>query len=123
MSIEPMRLPGGARPLVEIPSNKVGRRFQKIVAEGEMRVILTEMRTAARMADVHAEGAVAAVKLDEIMGLVGLAMDRYTLLVRKSHALAGDDIMLADELRGFSKLAYVAAGEIIVDQASTYRRM
>jgi len=123
MSIEPMPLPGGARPLVEIPGNKLGRRFQKIVAEGEMRVVLAEMRTAARIADVHFESAVAAVKVDEIMGLVGLAMDRYTLLIRKSHALAGDDIMLADELRGFSKLAYVAAGEIIVDQATAYRRM
>jgi hypothetical protein len=118
-----MPLPGGARPLVEIPGNKLGRRFQKIVAEGEMRVVLAEMRTAARIADVHFESAVAAVKVDEIMGLVGLAMDRYTLLIRKSHALAGDDIMLADELRGFSKLAYVAAGEIIVDQATAYRRM
>ena len=123
MSIQPMPLPGGLRPLVGIPSNKVGRRFQKVIVEGEMRVALAEMRTAARMADVHSEGAVAAVKIDEVMGLVGLAMDRYTLLIRKSHALAGDDIMLADELRGFSKLAYVAAGEIIVDQATAYRRM
>jgi len=88
-----------------------------------MRVVLAEMRTSARIADIHSEGAIAAVKVDEIMGLIGLAMDRYTLLIRKSHALAGDDIMLADELRGFSRLAYVAAGEIIVDQAATYRRM
>jgi hypothetical protein len=112
----------GVRSVVEVPTNRRARRVQRIACEAAVRSVVAEIQTAARIADIQAESLVASAKLREVNSLVELAMAGHTFLTTRAQQLAGEDILLADDLRSFKELARVASAEIVVDLVDTYHR-
>jgi hypothetical protein len=101
---------------VELSGTRVTRRVAKGLSEIEGGVLL-------RAAGVRGEAVVAAEKMDEIDYLAWKAMKGHDDLVKWAAHLAGDDIMLADDLRFFRDMARLGKGEIMADVIDKYRRM
>jgi hypothetical protein len=81
-----------------------------------------ERQTVVRMAEVEAEGYVQTEKLHEIDHLSREAMSGHAMLNGWAKQLAGDDIILADELRFFTDTARLGKGEVLADTISTFCR-
>lgn len=81
-----------------------------------------EYRTIVRTANVQSEGFVEAEKLREVDRLAHTAMNGQAFLRGWANHLAGDDPMVADELRFFTDLARLGKGEIIADAIDSFRR-
>jgi hypothetical protein len=101
---------------VEVAGTRLSRRVERRHAELEGATLL-------RAAAVRGEAIVASEKGDEIDYLVWKAMKGHADLVRWANHLAGDDIILADELRFFKDTARLGKGEIIADVIDTFRRL
>jgi len=109
--------------VVEVPSGRQARKVQRITYEAEARRLVTELRTHARIEDAQAEAAVAGAQIRELNSLTGQAMAGHTFLTTRVHQLAGEDILLADELRAFKEIARIASAEIIIGLVNKYQRM
>jgi hypothetical protein len=75
-----------------------------------------------RMAEVQAEGYVQTEKLHEIDHLTREAMSGHAMLQGWARQLAGDDMILADELRFFTDTARLGKGEVLADTISAFCR-
>jgi hypothetical protein len=81
-----------------------------------------ESRTLLRAAIVQSEGLVEAENLREVDRLAHTAMNGQAFLRGWANHLAGEDPMVADELRFFTDLAKLGKGEIIADAIDSFRR-
>ena len=79
-----------------------------------------EHHTLVRMTEVQAESYVQTEKLHEIDHLTREAMTGHTMLQGWARQLAGDDLLLADELRFFTDTARLGKGEVLADTISTF---
>jgi hypothetical protein len=104
-----------ARPTVgtigeRLQANRTGRALAAI-----------EHHTIVRTASVQSEGFVEAEKLREVDRLAHTAMNGQAFLRGWANHLAGDDPMVADELKFFSDIAKLGKGEIIADAIDCFR--
>lgn len=81
-----------------------------------------EQRSVVRMATVQGEGFVEAEKLREIDRLAHTAMSGQAFLRGWVNHLAGDDMVMADELRFYTDLAKLGKGDIIAGAIDRFRR-
>lgn len=102
------RTPAGVRVREGQGSAPVPRRVSKALDALEQRTIV-------RVADVHAEVYVESEKLDAIDALVDKAMIGHAFLHARANHLAGDDLILADELRFFTDASRLSKGHLIAD--------
>lgn len=93
-----------------LQANRTGRALASI-----------EYRTIVRTANVQSEGFVEAEKLREVDRLAHTAMNGQAFLRGWANHLAGDDPMVADELKFFSDLAKLGKGEIIASAIDCFR--
>lgn len=77
-------------------------------------------RTMIRQAGVRAQAIVQTEKVREIDYVTREAMTGHALLSKWRDQLAGDDILLADDLRFLLDAARLAKGEMIADLMTTY---
>lgn len=80
-----------------------------------------EHRTIVRTAGVQSEGFVEAEKLREVDRLAHTAMNGQAFLRGWANHLAGDDPMVADELKFFSDIAKLGKGEIVASAVDCFR--
>lgn len=93
------------------------------VPRGGARVLSRiENQAMVRMATVRAEGIVQHEKVAELNSLTREAITGYTFLRKWADQLSGPDMLLADELRFFTDVARMGAGEIIADTIDTFCR-
>jgi hypothetical protein len=85
------------------------------------QLVRLQQQTIVRSAVVLADGIVQAEKVREVDHLVREAMTGQTLLVGWANQLAGNNPLLADELRFFTDVARLSKGEIIADAVSCMR--
>lgn len=78
-------------------------------------------RTVVRQAEVIAESTVSQHKLREVDRLAEEAMTGHAMLSRWSAVLAGDDLILADELRFFKDSARLGKGQMLADAIDQFR--
>jgi hypothetical protein len=102
--------PTGGTLAERLQANRTGRALAAI-----------EHRTIVRTASVQSEGFVEAEKLREIDRLAHTAMNGQAFLRGWANHLAGDDPMVADELKFFSDIAKLGKGEIIASAIDCFR--
>jgi hypothetical protein len=100
--------PAGGLPL----SRSTARQLTSIEEEGLIRA-----------ARVHIEGRIAAEKLHELDFVAYEAMSGQAMLTRWGALLAGDDLLLADDVRFFKDMVKIGKGEVIADLVVTYQRI
>jgi hypothetical protein len=81
-----------------------------------------ERLTLVRMAGVQAEDLVRTEALHAVDRLAREAMTGHAMLRQWGNQLAGDDLILADELRFFTDAARLGKGEILADAVSNFCR-
>jgi hypothetical protein len=74
-----------------------------------------------RQAEVMAESVVSQHKLREVDRLAEEAMTGHAMLSRWAAVLAGDDLILADELRFFKDTARLGNGQVLADAIDQFR--
>jgi hypothetical protein len=95
---------------------------ERLQASRTGRALATiEHQTIVRTASVQSEGFVEAEKLREVDRLAHTAMNGQAFLRGWANHLAGDDPMVADELRFFSDIAKLGKGEIIASAIDCFR--
>lgn len=100
----------------ELATTRASKRLVKDLAEVRGSALL-------RTAEVQGEAAVAREKLDEIDYLIWKAMTGHVMLDGWAHQLAGDNPVLADELRFFKDMSRLGKGEVIADVITKFRRL
>ena len=116
MGNELMPRPSSSIAQGELISARPSKRVMRALAE-------VEGMTLVRRASVRSEGLVARDKLREIDFLTWEAMSGHAMLVGWANHLAGEDPILADELRFFKDTSRLAKGEIIADSIDQMRRL
>ena len=81
-----------------------------------------ERRTRYRLAAVQAESFVQQAKINEVQHVVREAMNGQALLHGWANTLAAGDPLLGEEMRYFTELSRLGAGEIIADTVDSYCR-
>jgi hypothetical protein len=76
-----------------------------------------------RATRVHIEGRIAAEKLHELDFVAYEAMSGQAMLSRWEALLAGDDLLLADDVRFFKDMVKIGKGEVVADLVVTYQRI
>jgi hypothetical protein len=97
-----------------------GGRLPKWVTRG---LETAQGKTLIRGADVHNEAIVAGGKVDELTFVALKAMSNHAMLDGWSNQLAGDNPVLADDLRFYKDMARLGAGEVIADLVDKFRRL
>ena len=93
-----------------------------VVTRGTQRVLVRiGERALVRQAEVVAESVVSQYKLREVDRLAEEAMTGHALLSRWGAVLAGDDLILADELRFFKDSARLGKGLVLGDAIDQLR--
>lgn len=103
-------------PAPQIRSQQVSRRLGRALAE-------VRGGTMVRQAEVQAESLLTDSKMHEVDYVTYQAMSGQAMLHRWAGMLAGDDIILADDLRMFRDVAKIGKGEMIADLVDKYRRI
>jgi hypothetical protein len=101
---------------MEVSGTRRSRRTARAVSQIEDRTLL-------RVALVRAEALVASEEMHEIDFLGWEAMTGHAFLATRCNHLAGEDIILGDELRVFKDTARLAKAEIMVAVVNRYQRM
>lgn len=106
----------GPTPAPQVRGQQVSRRLGRALAE-------VRGETMVRQAQVQAESLLTDSKLHEVDYVTYQAMSGQAMLHRWAGVLAGDDIILADDLRMFRDVAKIGKGEMIADLVDKYRRI
>lgn len=93
-------------------------RFSKALVRS---VTAIESAAIQRLAAVRANEAVDTEKLNAIDHFTQVAMDGQVFLRARANHLAGDDILMAEELRFFTDSAKLAKGQVIADSVRRLR--
>jgi len=104
-----------------VPYNSPGSSLVRRSSPGLNRDLARVERTAlVRMAQVQADGFVQTEKVHEIDHLTREAMTGHAMLQGWANQLAGDDLLLRDELRFFTDTARLGVGEVLADTVSKF---
>jgi hypothetical protein len=100
----------------------VGAR-QQISRTTARQLAAVEERRLVRQAQTQTEGAVTSAMLRELDFVAYEAMSGQAMLHRWGALLAGDDLLLADDVRFFKDMVKIGKGEVIADLITTYARI
>jgi hypothetical protein len=104
-----------------VPYNSQNSSLVRSVSPGLNRDLArVERTTLVRMAQVQGDGMVQREKILEVDHLTREAMTGHAMLQGWARQLAGDDMILADELRFFTDTARLGKGEILADTISKF---
>jgi hypothetical protein len=106
---------GSAAPAVP-PGARLSRQTERALAR-------IEGSTLVRAASVRAEAIVAGEKMEEIDYLTWKAMNGHAMMRGFANHLAGEDLILQDELRFYIDAARLAKGGVLADVVDTYRHI
>lgn len=99
-------------------------RISPVVTRGTQRALVrTSERALIRQAEVVAESLVSQYKLREVDRLAEEAMTGHAMLSRWAAVLAGEDLILADELRFFKDTARLGKGQVLADAIDEFRHI
>jgi hypothetical protein len=100
----------------------VSVRADRLSRQTVRELAVVERRTLVRLANVQAEGIVQTEKLKEAGHVAREGMSTQAMLGQWRDVLAHGDLLTADELRFYTDLFRVGAGEIIADTIDTFCR-
>jgi organic radical activating enzyme len=94
------------------------------VSRGTARALAAvHERGLVREAQVQVEGSITSAKMRELDFVAYEAMSGQAMLHRWGALLAGDDLLLADDVRFFKDMVKIGKGEVIADLVTKYRRV
>jgi hypothetical protein len=111
------------KPDLPMPANRqLARALTRLQSSTALDLARTRSDIIRRAARVEAEAIVATVKVQEINRVTKEAIGGCAMLRHYADTVAHGDPMLMDELRFFTDVARLGAGEVIADMVTSYCR-